>query len=111
MSSHDSIESTDGTPGFVAQATQRGATDERAAARTWTASGVFLSRLVYTTSYVISYGVVFTSVLVARTVPVNNAAVRGLIEGAQAARHKVDQLSHSAPGSSTVSSSPAIAPA
>ena len=67
-----------------------------AAARTWTATGLFVSRFVYTTCYTISYGVVFPSVLLARAVPVNNAAVRGLIEGAQAARHKVDELYHPA---------------
>ena len=84
ISSHDPIESTAGTLELVAQAAQRGAADAReAAARTWTATGLFVSRFVYTTCYIISYGVVFPSVLLARAVPVNNAAVRGLIEGAQ----------------------------
>ena len=110
ISSHDPIESTAGTLELVAQAAQRGATDALAAARTWTATGLFVSRFVYNTCYIISYGVVFPSVLLARAVPVNNAAVRGLIEGAQAARHKVDELYHPALVPSTDSASPALAP-
>jgi len=111
-SSHDPIESTAGTLERVAQAAQRGAEDARqAAARTWTASGLFLSRFAYTTCYTISYGVVFPSVLLARAVPANNAAVRGLVEGAQAARHKVDELYHPALIPSTDTPSPALAPA
>ena len=82
-----------------------------AAARTWTATGLFVSRFVYNTCYIISYGVVFPSVLLARAVPVNNAAVRGLIEGRPwPARHKVDELHHSALVPSTDSPLPALAP-
>jgi len=111
ISSHDPIESTAGNLELVAQATQRGAEDARvAAARTWTATGLFVSGFVYRTCYIISYGVVFPSVLLARVVPVNNAAVRGLIEGAQAARHKVDELHHLALVPSTDSALPALAP-
>ena len=111
-SSHDPTESTAGTLELVAQTTQRGATDARlAAARTWTATGLFVSRFVYNTCYIISYGVVFPSVLLARAVPANNAAVRGLVEGAQAARHKVDELYHPSLIPSTDSPSPALAPA
>ena len=88
------------------------ATDARlAAARTWTATGLFVSRFVYNTCYIISYGVVFPSVLLARAVPVNNVAVLGLIEGAQAARNKVDELYHPALAPSTDSPLPALAPA
>ena len=111
ISSHDPIESTAGTLELVAQASQRGATDARfSAARTWTATGLFVSRFVYNTCYIISYGVVFPSVLLARAVPVNNAAVRGLIEGTQAARHKVDEMYHPALVPSTDSALPVLAP-
>ena len=110
-SSHDPTESTAGTSELVAQTAQRGATDARlAAAQTWTATGLFVSRFVYNTCYIISYGVVFPSALLARAVPVNNAAVRGLIEGAQTARHKVDELYHPALVTSTDSALPALAP-
>ena len=111
ISSHDPIESTAGTLELVAQPSQRGATDARfSAARTWTATGLFVSRFVYNTCYIISYGVVFPSVLLARAVPVNNAAVRGLIEGTQAARHMVDELYHPALAPSTDSALPVLAP-
>ncbi len=111
ISSHDPIESTAGTLELVAQATQRGAEDARvAAARTWTATWLFVSRFVYNTCFIISYGVVFPSVLLARAVPVNNAAIRGLIEGAQAAQHKVDELYHPALVPPMDSPSAALAP-
>ena len=60
--------------------------------RTWEASGRFASRFIYTTCYTVSYGVVFPSVLLARAVPRNNIAVRGLVNGAQAAIQKVDAV-------------------
>ena len=50
ISSHDPIESTAGTLELVAQATQRGAEDARvAAARTWTATGLFVKGVVHCT--------------------------------------------------------------
>ena len=89
----DLVESAPGALDLVTRAARDGAADAReAAARTWAKSSHFASRLVYTTCYTFSYGVVFPAMLLARAVPSNNAAVRGLREGAQAARHKVDQL-------------------
>jgi hypothetical protein len=82
-----------GTLDLVTRAARDGAADAReAATRTWEATSLFASRLVYTTSYTLSYGVVFPVVLLARAVPRNNEAVRGLIDGAQAAILKVDSL-------------------
>jgi hypothetical protein len=52
----------------------------------------FLSRFVYTTCYTISYGVVFPSVLVARSIPKNNPVVHGLVDGAHAALDMVDEM-------------------
>ena len=71
---------------LAVQAVQRGIRDAgaEAAARTWMAAGRFVSRFVYTTCYTISYGVVFPSVLLARSIPGDNAAARGLIDGADA---------------------------
>jgi hypothetical protein len=54
--------------------------------------GRFASRFVYTTCYTISYGVVFPSALLAMSIPQDNAFVHGLIDGAHAARQKVDDL-------------------
>ncbi len=52
----------------------------------------FLARFVYTTCYTISYGVVFPTTLVAMSVPKNNAFVQGMVDGAEAAKQKVDEL-------------------
>jgi uncharacterized protein (DUF1800 family) len=46
----------------------------------------FVSRLTYTTSYALSYGIVFPTLLLAQAVPKNNALVHGLADGAHAAR-------------------------
>jgi hypothetical protein len=48
--------------------------------------------MLYTSTYTISYGVVFPVALVARGIPRDNAAVRGLIEGAQAASRRADAM-------------------
>jgi hypothetical protein len=87
------ISSVTGTLEVVKRAAQDGAADARAAAtRTWSATSLFLSRFVYSTCYSLSYGMVFPAMLVAQAIPRNNTAVRGLIDGAQAARQKVDQI-------------------
>jgi hypothetical protein len=52
----------------------------------------FVSRLVYTSSYAISYGVVFPSVLLARSIPKNNPIVHGLVDGAHGAVDMVDKV-------------------
>ena len=54
------------------------------------AIGQFMSRLVYTSCYGLSYGVVFPVMLVARMVPKDNAMVHGLVDGAIAAREQVE---------------------
>jgi hypothetical protein len=78
---------------LVAGAARRGAIDaSQAASRTLDAAGRFLNRFVYTTCYTVAYGVVFPSVLLARSVPRQNCAVRGLVDGCDAASRKVDEL-------------------
>ncbi len=92
---------------LVTQAARDGAADARLAAeRMWEASGRFTARLVYTTCYTASYGVVFPAVLLARAIPRNNEAVRGLIDGAHDAIRKADQVL----GKSTEPGKPALAP-
>jgi hypothetical protein len=51
----------------------------------------FLSKLVYTTGYGVSFGFVFPSVLVARMVPKENALVRGMIAGGTDAAARAQQ--------------------
>ena len=77
----------------ISRAAREGAADAREmATRVWAGTNLFLCRFVYTTSYTISYGVVFPATLVARSIPKDNAAVRGLLEGAKAASDKVHHL-------------------
>ncbi len=52
----------------------------------------FLSQAVYKMCYTLSYGVIFPSVLVARSLPKDNAAVHGLIDGARAAIDMVNEM-------------------
>lgn len=85
--------SSNGTLDLVTRAARDGAADAREAAdRAWSSASLFVSRLVYTTSYTVSYGVVFPATLLARAVPKDNAAVRGLIDGAHAALRQVDEI-------------------
>ena len=71
-------------------AARQGAADAREAANRFAASaGLFASRFVYTTCYTISYGVVFPTVMIARSIPRSNIAVRGLLDGSSAAQRKV----------------------
>ena len=81
-----------------------------AATRTWTVAQRFVSRLVYTTCYTAAYGLIFPSVLLARSVPRNNAACRGLKDGLHAACQKVEMLFQGEIESSTDLAGPALAP-
>ena len=89
----DSILNVNSTLDTIGRAAKEGAADAREMAnRVWANTSLFLCRFVYTTSYTISYGVVFPATLIARSVPRDNAAVRGLIDGARAATDKVHQM-------------------
>jgi hypothetical protein len=82
----------------VAKAMKDGAMDAKeAAGKLVPAAGRFLSRFVYTTSYTLAYGVVFPAVLVAKSIPPNNAVVHGFVDGARAASDMADQLKHRPP--------------
>jgi hypothetical protein len=105
---HDAVESSAGALDLVTKAARDGAADaSEAAARTWDATSLFASRLVYYTCYSLSYGVVFPVMMLARTIPQNNEAVRGMIDGAHAAILKVDQVR----SRSIDTAVPALAPA
>jgi hypothetical protein len=91
--SRDSVASSAGTLDLVARAARDGAADAQVAAtQAWDATSLFASRLVYSTCYSLSYGIVFPAMLLAHSIPRDNEAVRGLIDGAQAAILKVDQI-------------------
>ena len=83
------------------QAAKDGAADARSAVeKALPAASLFVSRFVYTTSYTLSYGFVFPAVLVAKSLPADNALVHGLVDGARAAVDTVDQWKSSRAGSS-----------
>ena len=56
-----------------------------AAGRALPAASRFLYRLVYTTSYTFSYGIVFPTMMLARSIPENNSIVQGFVDGGRAA--------------------------
>ncbi len=90
---NSSLNSVSGTLDLVASAARNGAADARvAASKALSNSSLFLSRVVYQTTYAVSYGVVFPAAFVARAIPRDNAAVRGLIEGAHAASQRADAI-------------------
>jgi hypothetical protein len=103
----DTALSVTGTMQLAGRAAQKGAADAREAAiRTWAATTRFANRFVYTTAYTVSYGVVFSAVLIARAIPRDNAAVRGLIDGAEAAKHRVDQILDMSPATASAGPEP-----
>ena len=69
----------------AAQAARDGAADAKARAeRAVPEVGLFLSRFAYTTSYAVSYGVVFPTMLLVRSIPRDNPVFHGLQDGAAA---------------------------
>jgi hypothetical protein len=90
---HEALLKPSNTLSTITKAASDGAADAREMAnRVWASTSLFVSRFVYTTSYTISYGVVFPATLLARSIPVDNAAVRGLIDGARAATQKAHEV-------------------
>jgi hypothetical protein len=90
---HDPLKSVAEALEAAVHAVKEGAADaQESAANLLPDSEHFLSQLAYRTCYAISYGIVFPSVLVARSIPQNNALVHGLIDGAQAAKDMVEEM-------------------
>jgi hypothetical protein len=88
-----SFNAVSGTLDLVASAARNGAADARLAANEALANtSLFLARVVYQTTYAISYGVVFPVAFVAGAIPRDNAAMRGIIEGARAASLRADAV-------------------
>jgi hypothetical protein len=86
--------------------TDRAADAKASLEKSLPATSRFLSRFVYTTCYSLSYGVVFPTVWVARSIPPDNAVVNGLTEGAKAAIDAVEQLKNRQLPAPTTGSSP-----
>ena len=70
----------------AAEAVRDGASDAVAKAKeVSSATGEYVSRFVYSTSYYLAYGVVFPTLLVANFVPGCGSIADGLVDGATAA--------------------------
>ena len=81
------------------QAAKDGATNAREAAEEFLPeSGNVLSKIAYNTCYAISYGLVFPSVLLAQSIPHDNALVHGLIDGAHAAKDMAAEMKNKGEG-------------
>jgi len=92
-SSRDPLKTVADALDTAVKAAKDGAADARVTAgKMLPAAGQFLSRFVYTTSYTFSYGIVFPAVLIAKSIPANNAIVHGFVDGAQAASDTVIQI-------------------
>jgi hypothetical protein len=91
------------------QAAREGASDAKAKVdQALPVVNRFASRFVYTTCYTISYGVVFPSVLLARSVPKDNPIVHGLVDGAHAAMDMVEEMKKRKLEAASVEPSPSI---
>jgi hypothetical protein len=97
----------------AAEAMKSGAADgHTAASRAVPAARLALSKTVYSTSYYLSYGVVFPTLLVASIIPKNNALVHGMSDGARAAADAVGSLrAQRAAEHAEHEAQPAVAPA
>ena len=93
ISSRDPLKTIADALDVAVKAAKDGTTDGKATARKMLpAAGRFLSRFVYTTSYTLSYGVVFPAILIAKSMPLNNAVMHGFVDGAKAANDMVVQM-------------------
>jgi len=91
--SNDPLRSVADALDTAVQAAKGGVEDLRATASgALPALGSFLSGVTFKTCYAVSYGVVFPTVLVARAIPQENAAVHGFIDGARAAIDLVNEM-------------------
>ena len=86
---HDPLKTMADALDAAVQAAKEGAHDAREAAEGMMPEAGTMSRLVYNACYGLSYGVVFPSVLLARSIPRDNAFFHGMVDGAHAAKDMV----------------------
>ena len=93
MGSSDPLRALADVMDSAVHAVKEGAADAKeTASKAVPAVGLYLSRFVYTTCYTLSYGVVFPTMFVAKSIPTDNAFVHGLVDGARAATDMVTEL-------------------
>ena len=74
----------------AATASEHAAKVRESASEAGTTALESLSRMVYTSSYVLAYGVVYATVFVARSLPQENPIMRGFRDGGRAAVGELD---------------------
>ena len=90
--SKTSVDSTVDASASIFDSIKQGASEiQLSAAEALPATSRFLGRIVYNTSYAVSFGVTFPVMMIVRVVPKDNALVHGLVDGALAARDRVDE--------------------
>jgi hypothetical protein len=90
---HDPLKTVADALEAAVQAAKDGAESAReAATKLLPEAGSMWSQVAYKTCYAISYGLVFPSVLLAQSIPHNNALVHGLIDGAHAAKDMAAEM-------------------
>ena len=90
---HDPLKTAADAMSLAVQAAKDGATDaQNRVSAAMPAIGQFVSRFTYTTFYALSYGIVFPTMLVVRSIPKENCIVHGLSDGSNAARDAVHGL-------------------
>ncbi len=100
---HDPMKTIADALESAVQAAKDGATNAREAAQEFLPeSGSVLSKVAYNTCYAISYGLVFPSVLIAQSIPKDNAFVNGLIDGAHAAKDLVAEMKNKGEGPTSI---------
>ena len=93
MSARDPLRTVADALDVAVTAARDGAADAKAsAAKMLPATGRFLARFVYTTSYTMSYGIAFPAIVIAKSMPANNVLVHGFVDGAKAANDTVVKM-------------------
>jgi hypothetical protein len=94
-STADPLKSAADAMALAVQAAKDGAADAKAKVSEMIPTvDRFVSRLAYTTSYAISYGVVFPTLLLVHSIPKDNAIVHGFVDGGRAASDAVSKMRH-----------------
>lgn len=100
--SRNSVETADPSAdaaGSVFESVKHAASEiQLSAAEALPATSRFVGRIIYNTSYAVSFGVTFPMMMIVRVVPRDNALVHGLVDGALAARERVDAWGAEAEG-------------
>jgi hypothetical protein len=95
----DSADLSANAAGSVFDSVKHAASEiQLSAAEALPATSRFVGRIIYNTSYAVSFGFTFPMMMIVRVVPKDNALVHGLVDGALAARDRVHEWRGEADG-------------